>query len=246
MSFTDIHIHALYGVDDGAKTEEQMQRMITASYKDGVRVMCFTPHFHPAFFGDNKEDTIRAFREAKAFAEHFYPNMRLLLGNELRYSKESINWITDGECCTLNGTEAVLTDFIYSESAGNIVSAMNRILNAGYRPVLAHVERYINLKTDTVRELAQNGVWIQVNAASVTGANGFKMKHRANTLIKEQLVDFIASDAHNMDKRPPMISTAYKCIVKKFGKAAADALCCNNALQMLNLFAEEGTEVIHE
>ena len=55
MDFADMHIHALYGVDDGADTKEKMLSMVEASYNDGVRLMCFTPHFHLGYFGDNSE-----------------------------------------------------------------------------------------------------------------------------------------------------------------------------------------------
>ena len=49
MIFADIHIHALYGVDDGARNKIMMFKMIDAAYKDCTRVMCLTPHFHPGY-----------------------------------------------------------------------------------------------------------------------------------------------------------------------------------------------------
>lgn len=54
MFFTDIHIHALYGVDDGAKTEAEMQAIVDASYADGIRTLCVTPHFHPGILATTK------------------------------------------------------------------------------------------------------------------------------------------------------------------------------------------------
>ena len=55
MLLADMHIHVLCGVDDGARTEEEMRAIVTKSYEEGVRVMCVTPHFHPRYFGDNRE-----------------------------------------------------------------------------------------------------------------------------------------------------------------------------------------------
>lgn len=246
MNYTDIHIHALFGADDGAKTESEMQAMIDAAYKDGTRAMCFTPHFHPGFFGDNRSKADAAFDLAKAYAADKYPDMRLYIGNELRYSKGCVSWIADGACRTLNGTDVVLVDFLWSDSGKSIVEGMEKILNAGYRPLLAHVERYENLKKGMITELVQNGVWMQVNAASVTGANGFRVKLRANMLLKERLVDFISTDAHNTDGRPPVMSAAYKIIEKKCGKGYADAVCFKNALQMITSDAEEGMVANHE
>ena len=53
MLLADMHIHALYGVDDGARTEEEMRAIVTKSYEEGVRVMCVTPHFHPRYSGNH-------------------------------------------------------------------------------------------------------------------------------------------------------------------------------------------------
>ena len=53
MDFSDLHIHILCGVDDGAKTEADMYAMADAAYSGGTRIICATPHFHPGYFGDN-------------------------------------------------------------------------------------------------------------------------------------------------------------------------------------------------
>lgn len=246
MIYTDIHIHALYGVDDGAKTQEHMQKMIEASYLDGVRAVCFTPHFHPGYFGDTGKMVDEAFVSAQKYAREHYPQMRLFLGNELRYSKDCISWIDSGECRTLNKTDVVLVDFLFSEPGRNIVQGLYRILNAGYRPLLAHVERYENLKKREVVELSRNGVWMQCNADSIVGENGFLMKWRANTFLREHLIDFVSSDAHGTTKRPPGLSDAYSIIEKKYGGKYARAICYKNALKMLGVYAEEGMVVNHE
>jgi len=47
--FSDLHMHALFGVDDGPKTEDDMYAVLDAAYADGTRYMCLTPHFHPGY-----------------------------------------------------------------------------------------------------------------------------------------------------------------------------------------------------
>ena len=54
MALADIHIHLLFGVDDGAKDEDEMHAILDAAYQAGTRVLCCTPHFHPGYFGDIK------------------------------------------------------------------------------------------------------------------------------------------------------------------------------------------------
>lgn len=63
MVFSDIHIHALYGVDDGAETREEMLGIVGAAYRDGTRYMCLTPHYHPGYYGRNEERTAKAFEQ---------------------------------------------------------------------------------------------------------------------------------------------------------------------------------------
>lgn len=50
MALADIHIHLLFGVDDGAKDEDEMHAILDAAYQAGTRVLCCTPHFHPGYF----------------------------------------------------------------------------------------------------------------------------------------------------------------------------------------------------
>ena len=88
MFFTDIHIHALYGVDDGAKTEAEMQAIVDASYADGIRTLCVTPHFHPGYFGDNENHAETAYQRLEAYIQQKYPDMELYRGNELRFLAE--------------------------------------------------------------------------------------------------------------------------------------------------------------
>ena len=81
MRFADIHNQILFGVDDGAKTEMDMQKLIDASYADGVRHLCFTPHYHPAYFGEHQEEIAMGFQIASNYAAAQYPESRCTLHN---------------------------------------------------------------------------------------------------------------------------------------------------------------------
>lgn len=115
MTLADIHIHLLFGVDDGAKDEDEMHAILDAAYQAGTRVLCCTPHFHPGYFGDNYDKVNAAFKRLSSYVQKTYPDMALYLGNELRYEPECVNWLRQGVCRTVNGTRYVLVDF--SEAA---------------------------------------------------------------------------------------------------------------------------------
>ena len=235
MEYTDIHIHALFGVDDGAKTEEEMYAIVDQAYRDGARTLCLTPHFHPGYFGDHTDKADAAFALLCQYAQKRYPELCLCLGNELRYSRDCVSWLEEGRCRTLNQTRYVLVDFSEREEERIVVTGLERLLNAGYVPVLAHAERYLNLDPEMrrLREFRENGVLIQVDVQSVFGGFGFRTKRRAKAILSSHLADFVASDAHDVTQRPPGLSAGHRYIAKKCGMVYADAVCRENALRML-------------
>lgn len=227
MKFADLHIHALCGVDDGAKTEEEMFRLTDAAYADGAGMLCLTPHFHPGYFGDNQKKGEDAFRILKQYAAETYPDLMLQLGNELRYSRDCISWLDDGACRTLGAGNRVLVDFSRGESQKSIVGGLDRLLNGGYAPVLAHVERYDSLRGNqkVLRELRDNGVLLQVDSQSIFGGFGLGTCAWARRILCEKMADVVASDAHDLRSRPPGLNRSFHYITKKCGADYAAAVC---------------------
>ena len=235
MKLADIHIHALFGVDDGADTEEKMYEMVDASYRDGVRFLCVTPHYHPGFYGDNGADTDHAFALLKSYVAEHYPDLTLALGNELHYSASSVTWLKENLCHTMNESRYVLVDFSNDEAASTILDAMTKLLGLGYIPILAHAERYKKLSRNCtdLMELQTRGVIIQMDTQSLLGDFGRFELRRSYKMIKLGLVDIISTDAHGLSTRPPNLSSAYQLIKAHYGPRVADKLCYYNAVQLL-------------
>lgn len=233
--YADIHIHALCGVDDGAADEETMRRMIDASYADGTRLICFTPHWHPALFSDNRERADAAYRLAQAYVAEKQYDLRIMLGNELYYADNCVEWLRAGSCRTLNGTRYVLVDFSEDEQLRSIIKGLNRLLSAGYKPILAHAERYTAMQDEELRHLWADGVRVQLDAASVTGGFGLSCKRRARRFLSEGLVDLISSDAHDTHRRTPILSEAREWTRRKISEPYAEALFYRNAFHIVGL-----------
>lgn len=235
MQLADIHLHALYGVDDGARTAEEMYQILDASYADGIRCICLTPHFHPGFFGHHQEHGAERFDALCREASERYPGLRVYLANELCYDHGCAGWLASGECRTIGGTRYVLVDFLEGDRRELILNGLHDLLNAGYHPVLAHAERYRKLRHDLsdIADLRQNGVVIQINAGSVLGRGSFGERRRSRRLLDRGWVDLISSDAHNVDTRPPGLSECHAYLTKKYGNHYADLLCGENAFRLL-------------
>ena len=208
--FADIHIHALYGVDDGAKTIEESMEILKTAYKAGTRAVCLTPHYSPLHFGDNGRLCDRNFGELKKACLESFPELKLFMGNELFYDKAFQTHLGSG-CRTLGDTDNVLVDFRYDEDADIIEKALKSIYNAGYRPVLAHAEKYKSLKKhlNLLFACKRFGIVIQLDSDSVLGRSGLGTRLFAMELLKSGLADAVASDAHNLTSRAWNLDKCY-------------------------------------
>lgn len=235
MAFADMHIHLLFGVDDGAEDEDEMRAIVDEAYRSGTRVICCTPHFHPGYFGNHVDKTNSAFASLSAYVKDTYPDMMLYLGNELRYAPESVAWLRQGICKTLNNTRYVLVDFSEAASEKTIVSGLGALLNAGYMPVLAHTERYRSLhgNISVINELWHNGVVIQADTQSLFRGFGFLVQRQCRKLLAHGLIDIFSSDAHNCTSRPPDMAACFDYIRKKHGADYAADLCYHHANSLL-------------
>lgn len=216
MEFADIHAHVLYEIDDGAEDIDEMYSLIDAEYAEGVRWLCCTPHFHPGYYGNNSLRRDILFEELRKGIEIKYPDLKLYLGNELHFYDGCMEEVKKRECLTINNTRYLLVDFDFDVALHTMEVALKTILQRGYVPVLAHVERYncFRGKWKQIKRLRESGVFIQVNASSIA-----KRKYylRIRYMMINRIVDIVASDAHNLKHRPPVLKEAYIFVSKKYG-----------------------------
>lgn len=233
--FADIHMHALAGVDDGADNEKEMFAMIDMAYKKGTRVICVTPHCAPRYFGINVKQIDESYKVLKKYVKERYVDMELYLGNELRYSSGCLEFLASGICKTLNNTRYLLVDFSASDTRKTIVQGINTLLNAGYIPILAHVERYVELQHDLgcLYSFKDDGVLIQIDAQALFRKFGLRAQRICKKLLDRRVVDLVASDAHGIGEHHPGLSKAYQYVADKYGKAYANAIFRDNAIEIL-------------
>ena len=227
FEMTDLHNHSLFELDDGADSYETMCRMIDLSYESGVRHICFTPHYFNEDNGDCSIEQIEnRFAKAREYCEKQYPDMGLSLGSEMIYHYDCIDSIKQKKLFTLAGSRYVLTDFLATFDAKSIASGVERILNSGYVPVVAHVERYFCLygKIDIIQRMSEAGAVIQMNAGSLFHGFFSKRRRLCMKLLSEGLVDVIASDAHGDTVRTPELKKAAELVMSKFGRDYAEYL----------------------
>ncbi|MBR1931130.1 MAG: protein-tyrosine-phosphatase [Lachnospiraceae bacterium] len=233
--FTDVHCHILPGLDDGSQSMDETLEMLRIAEAEGIRRMIVTPHYKEGRRSADPDTILRRMEEVQRLLEDEGIDIRLYPGNEIYYTSELEEKLESGRILSMNYTEYLLVEFSPFEDYIYIRNAMDNIRSLGYTPILAHVERYECMLKDRkhVEEMRALGCMIQVNASSVTGENGSKVKRFVHKLLKLALVDFVGTDAHNTGRRKPALWKCAELLYKKYGAEYADALLTGNAEEIL-------------
>lgn len=229
--YIDIHTHILPGVDDGAANMEQALSLVRMAYENGTRTLFLTPHYRGTYIKNDPDYLQEVFSLLCQSVWHEFPAMNLFLGNEVLYEAEAPEKLAAGQILTLHRSKYCLLEFRNSVLRSQVITGVSEIIRYGYTPVIAHVERYDIFQRETalVYEVLEMGALIQLNAMSVLGENGWSIKRFCNQMLKNHLVHFIASDAHDMAARPPLLRECWRRILKKYGIEYANQLFYYNA-----------------
>lgn len=232
--FVDIHCHILPGVDDGAPDLEQSLALIDMAWKDGTTALVLTPHHRRPF--DSSPEQLRAvFDQLRGQVAGLYPELELYLGSEAAWERGLPEELSRQEVLTLGGTGYVLLEFRTGTSRAKIINGTLEVLNSGFMPIIAHAELYDSfLKDPTLAdELIGYGARIQLDADSVMGRHGRRIKRLCHRMLKHGQVHFIASDAHDCTERPPLLGACFQRVCKKYGQDQAAELFWENARAVL-------------
>ena len=213
--YYDMHCHILPGVDDGSKSMEMSLEMLEMEYIQGVRNVVLTPH---CLAGRTQPELLKTqFEELSHQAAERFPELQLYLGNELMYSDTIIEELSAGNAYTINQTNYVLVEFYTDLSWKQMGNALRRIGSEGYRPILAHMERYECLMRheERVDELISQGVVMQMNSESVTGGLFDRQAAECRKLIESGRIHLLGTDAHRIGWREPNIADGIKMLRKK-------------------------------
>ncbi len=230
--YFDIHNHILPGLDDGSSCLEETLMLIESEYEQGVSNIIFTPHYRVDMFEVPVDEHKRIFDETISGIKTKFPAMNFYLGCEFHLDSKSFKVLNPSYC--LCGTNILLVEFDYGASFSTMVKLLREVLSLGIIPIIAHVERYDAIVEDISRvmELRSMNCKIQINADAVIGKNGFSSKRLVNKLLKMEAVDFVASDAHNIDARSVRMGKAMSFVIKKYGEETKDNLFRNNIVSI--------------
>ena len=204
----DIHTHIIPGVDDGSKNIETSLEMIEREIEDGVDEIIFTPHSY-CHGKVEKEKILESFNELDKILKEKQYNIKYYLGQEIYYEKDTKQRLKNNEYLTINNSKYILVEFDYYITLDELSDIIYSIRLIGYEPIIAHIERY-NIKPKEYYILKKStNVLLQMNAEFV-----LSNKRVAKKMIKDKIVDYIASDCHSMNRRSPNLGKIKKIINK--------------------------------
>ncbi len=236
MTVTDIHMHIIPGVDDGSQSMEESIVLLRMSAAQGVGAVIATPHS----WGIDTcgfEYMLSQYEDLKKTVREQQIHIQLFLGCEMLVFAHTVDScirkLNDGSYPTLAGSRYVLTEFDPYEAFYDMKQCIERIVAAGYIPVIAHAERYRLITMQNIRNLKELGALIQINAYSIANEKNAQTRQLANDCLSERSVDFIGSDAHRLDHRPPVIADGVEAMTQLYTEEYARKVLEDNPRNLL-------------
>jgi protein-tyrosine phosphatase len=233
----DLHCHLLPGIDDGPQSLQQSIELCRAAVRDGITHAIATPHIYPGRW-ENTAISIEAELVAlkTALAELRIP-LQVGFAAEVRLTDQIMRQIECEEIPfygEVDGYSVMLLEFPHGHIIPGSDQVVRWLMDRKIRPILAHPERnrHIMRNPAELEPFVEAGCWLQLTAASVTGAFGEKAFSLACGLLAADIVKVVASDSHNLTGRQPAMSGAYEFVSDRFGKHRARELMVLNPMDI--------------
>ena len=215
---TDIHSHLLAGLDDGVRSCEEALAIVRTFQELGYRKLITTPHVIHDFYRNTPILIRQGLEELKVFLAERNIIFEIQAAAEY-YLDEALSAKIEGreELLTF-GDRYLLFETNMMTEPYQLKDFIFKLTTAGYKPVLAHPERYAFMNLEKAEDLRYRGVLFQVNMLSIIGYYSKPIQRTAYQLIDKGWIDFLGSDCHSLE-HARLIAYAQKN--KYFQKALA-------------------------
>lgn len=194
----DVHSHFIPGIDDGAKSMDDAVSMIREFYELGYRKVITTPHIMTDGFRNTPEIILGGLDQLRVALKNENIPVAVEAAAEYYLDFDFERKLNAGRLMTF-GKNYLLFEVSYVNPPDNLSHLIFQMIASGYRPVLAHPERYAfwTRKFDIYKELKEKGVMLQLNINSLTGYYSEDTRITAERLINENMIDMLGSDCHH-------------------------------------------------
>ncbi|MBM7618407.1 protein-tyrosine phosphatase [Bacillus tianshenii] len=213
----DINCHILSSMDDGAKHMTESIEMARMAESQGIEIIVATP----TISNGSIEDILGKVDEMNHRLRKDSINVTVVPGQECPISEDFMEKYENGQILTINNAKKFI--FLSLEASRHVPHYTGELIYdiqmKGLTPIIANPELNIELmeSPDKLYQLVKKGACVQLNAGSVNGNNGKKVKKFVSEIIDSNLAHFIASDARDKKSSSFMLQEAYSTIEKSFG-----------------------------
>ena len=231
----DLHCHILPGIDDGAAELSVSLEMARAFVADGVSVVACTPHILPGLYHNSGPQIRQATAQLQQIFDREGIPLRLVTGADNHIVPSFVADLRSGHLLSLADSRYVLVEPPHHVAPPRLEDLFFNILVAGYVPILTHPERLSWIKShyQAIQRLVQAGVWIQLTAGSLAGLFGRNARYWAERMLDEGCVHILATDAHDVNRRPPNLSLGRELASKRVGSDEAEHMVLTRPLGIL-------------
>lgn len=195
---TDMHSHLLPGIDDGAKDLDDSLSLITQLRDMGYRHLITTPHIMADLYPNTPGIIREKLEEVRAAVKAAGINITIDAAAEYLMDEGFESLLEQGDLLTLPG-KRVLVEMSFISAPPKLEQYLFRLQTKGFRPLLAHPERYLFFRDDFKKyaELRERGCEFQLNLLSLTGYYGKPTRENAVALLKADMIDYLGTDLHH-------------------------------------------------
>ena len=195
---TDIHSHLIPGIDDGSQSIEDSIRFIKGMHELGFEQIITTPHVMADLYPNTPETILGGLEKVKMALKSEGINVRMAAAAEYMLDDGFEALLESQEILTI-GPSTVLFEMSMISGHPGLESFVFKIRTKGYRPLLAHPERYVYLKDQPkiFTRLKDMGCLLQLNLLSLTGYYGSEVKKQAFKILENGLIDYLGTDLHH-------------------------------------------------
>ncbi|MBT9779235.1 hypothetical protein GPL15_22410 [Clostridium sp. MCC353] len=231
----DVHSHILPGIDDGARRMWETRELIKQAYGQGIRTIIATPHFHRGKHYIEPGGILELTQKVQREADKLFPDMNIYAGQELIYFHGIFDEVAAGKTVPMAGSDCFLMEFQTDTAYETIYQAVRQMSLMRYRPMLAHIERYPCLRTPgRIEELRKSGAYMQMNFSSLSGGIRYVRETLwCRRMVQEGKIQFLGTDMHRVDFRPPKTGKAVEWIYRRCGEDEAVRMMMRNPMEIL-------------
>jgi protein-tyrosine phosphatase len=195
----DMHSHLLPNLDDGLETMEQTVAFAKEMKQLGYKKFICTPHILPDVHDNSPQTILPRLEQVRKALKENKVDILVEAAAEYMVGPELHKTLLDGGELLTFGDNYILIEMSYAAPSQNIAEVIFDLKTRGYRPILAHPERYNYILGNVAayEDFLSRGCLLQVNLLSLTGYYGKPVQKAAEFLIKNEMVSFIGTDMHH-------------------------------------------------